>query len=76
MLQPDQLSDGMRVVYHPSPGLSFPAVVSGDPWQLGGHTWVVRLIELPPEYAEKTGKTHARTHVPAAALFSLTKVSA
>jgi hypothetical protein len=58
----DFIQPGALVWYESSPGRRFSAVVDEEPWLLGGHTWVTRLRELPPEYRE--GK---RSTVPAAA---------
>ena len=57
---------GDPVWYSPSTGGPwFRAVVDSDPWQLGtSGPWVVRLVELPIEYAEYCGRT--RRTVPAA----------
>ena len=42
----------------------FRAVVASEPWQLGGHTWVVRLEDLPQEYSDYCQRQ--RSTVPAA----------
>lgn len=56
---------GDIVLYSPSPGRAFGAVVDSEPTLLGGHTWVVWLKGLGREYALYTGRN--RTTVPAAA---------
>lgn len=67
-MKPEQIKPGVKVIYHPSPSLSFPATVRTEPWQLSGGTWVCHLTDLPPEYAIATGKTGSRTEVHAAAI--------
>ncbi len=70
MMEPKDLRPGEPVWYASSPGILWPAVVDGEPWKLGGHTWVVRLRDLPPEYGAQF--SFPRTTVCAAALFALT----
>lgn len=56
---------GDTVWYLPSAnGPRFPAVVDSEPWQLGGHSWVVRLRDLPQAYCDYSKRQ--RTTVPAA----------
>lgn len=71
MVKPNEITVGQEVIFHPSPRLAFRATVASEPWKLGGHTWVVRLENLPASYAEQTRKSHSRTHVPSAALFAI-----
>lgn len=75
-LAPPAFHVGDRVQYWPSlNGKSFPAVVASEPWQLGGHTWVMRLEDLPQEYAVYTGKKGPRHVVAAACCANCNKVS-
>lgn len=56
---------GDKVWYSPSlNGPEFEAVVDSLPWQLGGHTWCVRLVGLPQAYCDHTCRQ--RFSVPAA----------
>ena len=70
-LEPEDIRDGMEVIYFPSPSIACHGFVDGKPWKLGGHTWVVRLKNMDPSYAAKTGKLGGRDFVNAAALHRL-----
>lgn len=73
-MNPFDLKNGMKVMYHPSPDLSFIGTVDGVPWQLGSGVLVVRLKGMPQGYAKATGKNSARTWVNAAAVDRLEAV--
>lgn len=70
-MRPEELKDGMQVRYYPSPSMWFVGTVDGQPWQLGSGHWVVRLKNMPADYATKTGKSASRNWVNAASLESL-----
>lgn len=42
--------------YKSAPNLEYAATISGQPWQLGDGTWVVRLVDLPAAYVTDTGR--------------------
>lgn len=67
---PENCFDGLKVWYAPSPGHAFAGVVDGDPWELGGHTWVVHVREMEECYGKFRG-TPGTTRVKAAALSAL-----
>ena len=48
---PEQIRDGQLIRYFPSPAKGFVGCISGKPWQLGSGHWVVRVVNLEPEYA-------------------------
>lgn len=62
---------GDRVWYAPVAGAGpvFRAIVDGVPWDphmCGSGVWLVRLRDLPPEYAQSTGRAPGTTTVAAA----------
>jgi len=66
---PGWIRDGAAILYRasPAPGWTFRGVVDGEPWLLGGHTWVVRLRAMETRY-----RNGERSTVPAAACDALT----
>lgn len=56
------IQDGVRVWYRPSPGVYYAGTVTGELFQLGEHTWCVKLRDMDPHY--RNGK---RSTVSAAA---------
>ena len=67
-MQPEDVIDGREVIYYPSPSIACHGFIDGKPWQLGSGVWVVRLRNMDPSYAEKTGKLGGRDWVNAACL--------
>lgn len=57
-----------------SGGTKYAGVICGEPWQLGGHTWVVNLREMSPEYQQEVcailPKAPSRFQLGGAFLFS------
>lgn len=67
-IAPDDIIDGKEVIYYPSPSIACHGFIDGKPWKLGSGHWVVRLRNMDPSYAEKTGKINGRDWVNAASL--------
>lgn len=64
------ITPGALVWYWPIMGHApgYAGVVDGEPWQLGGQTWVVNLRDMSPEYR---AKVRDRSRVNAAFLGAL-----
>lgn len=74
-MNPWDCTIGREVEYAPSPGRWFRGIVDAVPWKLGDVTYVTVLRNMPPEYAEFTGKKgNKATTVYAAALCCLRPV--
>ena len=67
MKQEDAI-DGREVIYYPSPTIACHGFIDGSPWRLASGVWVVRLRDMDPSYAAKTGKLGGRNWVNAAVL--------
>jgi hypothetical protein len=69
-MRPEECKVGDAVMYFPSRGgPGFVGTVAYEPWQLGQGTWVTKLTNMEPGYAEYTHKSGDKaTTVFAAAL--------
>jgi hypothetical protein len=71
-MRPEQIIVGQQVTYFPSRGgPGFVCTIAAEPWQLSHGTWVTKLIDMPPEYADFVCKRGDKaTTVFAASLFA------
>lgn len=57
-MRPTECHIGDQVMYFPSRhGPGFVGTVAREPWQLWCGTWVTKLTDMQPEYAEFTHKS-------------------